>query len=179
MLIIANKKISEDDIDGLQETLGINLPNELKNFLLKYNGGETPNTSIDYNGISSDIKAFYGIGDVYYSFNDVSIDDNQGSYLPIALDSFGNYFLIDLNNGHILFDDHENNSMKEITMSLKELIDHSISSGNIDDKKKTVSEREKEMIARGKGNHITDELKHLWKEEYDKYKNAELVKVEL
>ena len=101
-----------------------NMPDEMVKFLEKYNGGETPETHFDINGISTDIVGFYGIGSVKYSFSSIKkiyIDDEE--YLPIAFDSFGNSIAISMSKGSIVFIDHEQSSaIKKIADSLPEFI---------------------------------------------------------
>ena len=42
------------------------LPNRYKLFLIKYNGGDTPETKFKSGKVSSDVRFFYGLGDVEY-----------------------------------------------------------------------------------------------------------------
>ena len=148
-----------------------NLPNELVRFLEKYNGGETPETKFSINGVSSDIVAFYGIGDVKYSYRDVDMIELQSSkYLPIAFDSFGNQIVISLKSGSIFFYDHERSKLsKELAPNLSAFLSQ-VESQEINPKHtKSISEREQELINRGRGGNITDALRKLWKKEIDKY----------
>lgn len=150
-----------------------NMPDEMVKFLKKYNGGETPETHFDINGISTDIVGFYGIGSVKYSFSSVKeiyIDGEE--YLPIAFDSFGNSIAISMSNGSIVFIDHEQSSaIKKIADSLPEFISK-VKSDPISPKHtKSVQERERDLISRGRGQIITDELRALWQNEIEKYSN--------
>lgn len=152
------------------------MPDEMVKFLEKYNGGETPATHFDINGVSTDIVGFYGIGNVKYSFDSITgihIDDEE--YLPIAFDSFGNYIAISSSNGAIVFVDHEQSSaLKKLTDSLSEFISKVKSDPINPIKIKTIEERERDMINRGRGQLITDELRALWQKEIDKYSNLNL-----
>ncbi len=49
----------------------LRLPDPYRRFLLKYNGGETPNTDFSIGGVSSDLRALYGLGgaDPRYCFH--------------------------------------------------------------------------------------------------------------
>ena len=60
----------EEHIAQLEKQYNIVLPEEYKRFLLKYNGGETPETKFRLNKVNSDITAFYGLGnaDKIYNF---------------------------------------------------------------------------------------------------------------
>lgn len=148
-----------------------NMPEDLKIFLEKYNGGETPETSFSINGISSNIVAFYGVGDVKYSYSNLDLAEFSNSdYLPVAFDSFGNQMVISLRDGSISFSDHEkNNLMTKIADSLKQFFSL-VNSKEIEPKHlKPVAQREAELISRGRGNNISDTLRELWQKEIDKY----------
>ena len=77
--------------------------------------------------------------------------------------------MIDLSDGVIAFKNHENGQCKELATSLKEFLDecmsHSINKSTI----KSVEEREKDLIARGHGDIITDALRDMWRVEINKY----------
>ena len=147
------------------------LPEDFVAFLEKYNGGDTPETSFSVGKISSDIVAFYGVGDVKYSYSSITPFEVDGfHFLPIAFDSFGNQIAINLENGIIAFLDHEKGGTPvALTNSFKNFLSF-VESKPIDPKHtKPVAEREKEMIARGKGANISDSLRALWQNEIDKY----------
>lgn len=61
--------------------------------------------------MSSDVKAFYGVGkNLEYSLDKVQVIDKNGNiYLPIAVDSFGNNFIVDIIGNTGFFVDHEKN----------------------------------------------------------------------
>ncbi len=147
------------------------VPEELISFLEKYNGGETPETSFSIGGESSDIVAFYGVGDVKYSYANVKPIKCPGqTFLPIAFDSFGNQIVISLENGQIGFMDHEKGEIPTIiARSFSDFL-KSVTSKPIDSKHlKPIEEREKELIARGKSANISDTLRTLWQDEIDRY----------
>lgn len=143
-------------------------PDALVAFLEKYNGGETPKTRFSIGGISSDIVAFYGVGNVKYSCRDFKPIDDE--FWPIAFDSFGNQVVISLKNGGIGFMDHETGTRpRMIASDFKTFIDR-VQSDEIDPKHmKSLEERERDLIQRGKGANISDELRALWQKEIDKY----------
>ena len=147
------------------------LPKELVRFLEKYNGGETPETQFDIDGVSSDIVAFYGIGNVKYSYHDVNIIKMQsGKYLPIAFDSFGNQIVVSLKSGSVFFHDHESGKLsKELAPNLSDFLIKTKSQEINPKHTKSISEREQELINRGRGGIITDALRAMWQNEIDKY----------
>lgn len=157
-----------------------NIPKELKAFLEKYNGGETPETTFSSGTIRSDIVGFYGVGNVKYSYNDIhEIQDDDISYLPIAFDSFGNQIAVSKEDGDIIFWDHEKGKISGvIANSFKEFLNCTeskpISPGHL----KSIEQRENELISRGKGSNITEALRDLWRNEIDKYSNMHQEPVE-
>ena len=158
-----------------------NIPEELLVFFEKYNGGETPETSFSNGQISSDIVGFYGWGDVKYSYNNINTMNIAGTtYLPIAFDTFGNQIVVSFDDGKIFFADHEKeNSIITVAQNFKEFLSYT-SSDIINSKHlKSVEEREKELIGRGKSSNISDDLRDLWRKEIEKYSklNQELVEI--
>ena len=56
------------------------------------NGGHTPKTKFKVRGISSDLRDFFGVGDVALSLNKLKLGEYlKGNLFPIDCDSFGNY----------------------------------------------------------------------------------------
>ncbi|WP_276501883.1 SMI1/KNR4 family protein [Terrimonas pollutisoli] len=90
------------------------LPDDYKNFLLKYNGGE-PKPAIEPT-IKSDVQWIYGmVSEPYFASLFQHLDTFQGRlpswYIPIANDSGGNLYVMSLyeeNHGVIAFWSHEN-----------------------------------------------------------------------
>lgn len=157
------------------------LPQDLATFLEKYNGGETPETFFSTGSVGSDIVAFYGVGNVKYSYDNVSIINiDNTAFLPIAFDSFGNHIVISLNDGTICFLDHEKEQEPVvIAENLKKFL-NCVKSKPIDPKHiKPISQREKELTERGKADNISDELRKLWQAEIDKYTNLKQEPVEI
>ena len=61
--------------DMIESEYSISLPDEYKLFLNKYNGGYTPKTKFKIGRISSDIKGFYGVGNVKLSLSNLNVKD--------------------------------------------------------------------------------------------------------
>lgn len=170
MLISKSPKgATSEQLAVFSDKLGVELPKQLELFLEKYNGGETPATSFACNGISSDIVAFYGLGDVKYPFRNNTIVCLK--YLPIAKDSFGNHILIDLISGAVSFQDHENDLITILTKDLRTFFDLCKSEEINPASQKSIEEREQDLIRRGRGHIITDDLRRMWQVEIDKYSN--------
>ena len=75
----------ETKIKEFETAKGIKIPEQLKMFLLKYNGGETPETSFSCGEESSDVAAFYGMGNVKYSYDSIEILERGKSNLNFFL----------------------------------------------------------------------------------------------
>lgn len=158
----------------------LKLPDQYKTFLIKYNGGETPNTSFDTGDEASDLKGFYGLGDNKYSLDKVALKASEGeNYLPIALDSFGNDILINIKMGSIYFHNHENGKMIKITEDFGDFINICKSEPVKKSAVKSIEEREKDLIKKGRGSVITDALREMWRQEIKKYSTLELEEVVL
>ena len=67
----------EEKITDLECQYKIVLPDQYKQFLYKYNGGETPETSFRLARVSSDVCGFFGLGvsNLYYQFEHYFDDD--------------------------------------------------------------------------------------------------------
>lgn len=165
-----------DRIEEMEKKYNITLPDQYRNFLCKYNGGYTPKTKFKVGKISSDIRGFYGIGNEKLSFNTVNLKEwIDKSLMPIAVDSFGNYLVIGLDNnsaGKIFFCDHElGNEVKCIAENLKSFLKYCKSEKISDASRLSIKEREEALIAKGRGSVITDALRQMWQAEIDKYTN--------
>ena len=111
MLISKYGNGSEELVREFEGKYGIVLDEEYCKFLVKYNGGVTPNTHVGIRGCSTDLRYLYGIN------TEESIEDHlqipvweNKQYLPIGTDFFGNYFVIGLsdeNKGKVFFCNHE------------------------------------------------------------------------
>lgn len=157
------------------------MPAEMVSFLEKYNGGETPETSFSIGEVKSDIVAFYGVGDVKYSYSGVQTIGFSGRcFLPIAFDSFGNQIVISLDNGNICFANHELKQPPIILAKSLKMFLNEVDSKPIDPKHlKSIEDREKELISRGKAANISDALRELWQKEIDKYVGIHQENVEI
>ncbi len=168
---------AEAKIVELENKFNISLPTQYRKFLCKYNGGDTPKTEYKAGRESSDLRAFYGFGEVRYSIDklvDLPEWINNGIF-PIACDSFGNYIAIGVNEdtyGKIYFADHEAGFEKSaIAGDFKEFTSKCKSRKISPDARATIEEREADLISRGRGHVIDDMLRQMWQEEIDKYGN--------
>ena len=161
----------------LEQWFHIIFPEQYKIFLQKYNGGDTPNTTYKAGRSSSDLQGFYGFGEVRYSFDNLTNLQEwiNANLFPIACDSFGNYIAIGIitsNFGQIFFINHEKNfSATQIAKDLKEFAKKCKSQPINELARRPIKEREADLIARGRGHIITDDLRKMWQDEIDKYGN--------
>lgn len=162
----------EEKIIDIERRYEIILPTQYKNFLHKYNGGYTPKTKFKVGKISSDLRGFFGIGDVKLSLDNVELEEwLEKNIFPIACDSFGNYLVIGLSNddaGKIYFCDHEKGN-EYLTENLKDFFECCKSEKISDASRRSIKEREEALIAKGRGKIITDDLRKMWQAEIDKY----------
>ena len=192
--------IAKFDTKGIEEKIlefesryNIRLSEQYRSFLLKYNGGITPETEFKYKKTSSDIRAFYGIGQNinYYSFDNVFENVLKDilplttfielHILPIAEDSWGNYITIgigDENRGKVYFCDHEKGmKIKLLTETFSEFLQKCKSNEFEPSSVLSPEEWENKMIADGKEAFITDFTRKIVTETYNLYHGIHLEEV--
>ena len=167
----------EKMIKHFEEEYKISLPLQYRTFLKKYNGGDTPKTSLKIKRFYTDIAEFYGIGDAESRIEDIAWleDFLEKKWLPIASNCWGDYIAIRIRSeeeGKIYFLDQERGYRKKfLADDLKQFIDY-CKSGEIDPGVYlTVEERETDLLANGMGEYITEELKKVWQAEIDRFKD--------
>lgn len=165
----------EEKIQRLESRCAIVLPESYRKFLSRYNGGLTPETFFRVQRVSSDVRAFYGLGDVEYSLDSLDLEEwIHRNFFPIACDSFGNDIMLGLagdSAGAVFFWDHELGSAKKLTPDLKSFVKACRSEKISPYATKPIAEREADLIARGRGHVITESLKRAWQEEIDRFSN--------
>jgi cell wall assembly regulator SMI1 len=122
------KKITEKNIAKIEKKYNVSFPQEYKDFLLKYNGGECEPNGFVFNENSEDsdseVRSFFAIGgidgdyDLEENINIYTIEEKRlpNLYIPIAEDDLGNLVCISCNEtdyGFIYFWDHENENESE------------------------------------------------------------------
>lgn len=179
----------EEHIATFEKQHDISLPEEYKKFLLTYNGGMTPKTKFKINRVSSDVRAFYGLGNADKNYNFQQLINNmniledylEDDMLPIATTVFGDYITIGIGkaeNGSIFFKYHDRgNQYLKLTDTLCEFASKCKSEkiGHI----RSIEERKQDLIERGKGENITEGIIKLWQAEIDKYANIHQEEFEL
>lgn len=93
------------DIEALaaafEKRHNLHLPDQYRRFLLKYNGGETPNTDFSIGEVSSDLRALYGLGsaDPHYRFDKLGQRLSgflKEGMLPIGENAWGDLIVLKL-----------------------------------------------------------------------------------
>lgn len=170
----------EKEIEDFEYKYSFEFPDMYKDFLLKYNGGKTPKSEFKINKISSDIRAFYGLGnaDKYYHYDtlvkiNMFNDWLEEQVIPIATNVFGDYIMIGIgseNNGKIFFCYHDRpNKPIELTKNFKEFLER-CKSKKIDHIQ-TVEERMQKLIKNGNEKNITPALIKIWEDQINEYAN--------
>lgn len=176
MLISKYGNGSIEQVEEFEKKYGISLDDYYRKFLIKYNGGDTPNTIFKKGKISETVRYLYGLNvEQNIEKNMKYYDWNKEESIPIGIDNFGNYYSIGIsvnNNGIIYFCDHEKGFKKSKITDTFQVFIESLHSEIISElARSTVEEREARLIANGKAHNITDGLRNLWRKEYEKYKD--------
>lgn len=176
MLIVRN---SLDNLHKLVKDFeaksGFVLPRNYKNFLLKYNGGQTPKTSFYHQDIGYDLRYFCGLGEKVPTNEQVRVSvvvDKK--YIIFAEDSYGNQYAFSAGKikDSVYFLNHEKENIVEvIAESFLDFIEHCVSQPVEEAARRTPEQREIIMKQNGKGDRITDALRQMWKAEYEKNKD--------
>ena len=176
MLIAKYGNGSIEQVEEFERKYEINLDEYYRKFLIKYNGGETPNTIFKKGKVSETVRYLYGLNvEQSIEKNMIYFDWKKNNSIPIGVDNFGNYFYIGIsanNNSIVYFCDHER-GFKNIKISdtFQGFVEATHSEMISDFAKSTIEEREARLIANGKERNITDGLRNLWRKEYEKYKD--------
>ena len=175
-----DNKESDINVEQLENTYDMVLPDEYKKFLIKYNGGKTPETKFKINGVSSDIQGFFGLGNAEESYHFDRFENSaqiqewlKYEMFPIAFNVFGDYIMIGVNGRSskgIYFCYHDKPSKYiELAEDFVTFIEKCKSKkiGYI----RSIEERRNDMIKLGKGYKITPEKIAGWQAEIDEYAN--------
>ncbi|MBK9259821.1 MAG: SMI1/KNR4 family protein [Polyangiaceae bacterium] len=107
-IVESGRKLSVDDLARVEQSIGRPLPEQYGAFLLAHNGGRPRPNLIDIHGADfkgTDISVFHGIDDSTESCDllwnlEVLEGCKDNKLLPIACDSGGNIFMLDLSKEH-------------------------------------------------------------------------------
>jgi cell wall assembly regulator SMI1 len=177
MLLISKNDTAgvAERIDELEARYRIELPEDYKRFLLKYNGGETPCTTMRSGRSTTRIQHFFAVTDAaaygicYYEANRYLEDRYlEKGVFPIADDSFGNTISIDITDegkGTVYFMDHERgNRRTKVADTFVKFLNKCTSEVLV---MPTIEERTEAFRKRGK--EVDDGWIRTWQEEIDRY----------
>lgn len=124
--IKGNRKVQEKQIVVFEKEIGYKLPKAYREFLLVHNGG-VPNPDIfktKNNKYESDVRAFFSLSINEDSFNlrhhYILLQDRlHKSSLAIGYTSAGDFIILKLTSGQVLFFDHEIENLFLISYSFK------------------------------------------------------------
>lgn len=155
-----------------------NSQSNIRIFFCAIMGGYTPKTEFKENGISSDVRGFYGVGAVDLSVSQEMISSwIYQKLFPIACDTFGNYILLCITGteyGNIFFCDHEKGmNLSLIAKDFPSFVRACKSDKIPEAALRSIEERKAALIERGRGHIITPALIEMWQKELDKYSNMQ------
>lgn len=177
MLISKYGNVDEKILNEFFDKREVVLPELYRKFLIKYNGGETPNTYFTNDIVNTDVRAFYGVKvNGEYDFYKSCKKSKWKKYLKdgmlqIAVNCFGDDILLCVmgkNQGKVYFKYHDEPKDYELMAnSFIEFINNCESEqiGHI----KTIEERKQMLIQSGMGSRINEFMIEGWKEEIDRF----------
>lgn len=119
---LKDQKVFED----IEKKKNIEFPDDLKQFIIDYNGASPRQRKIDINGrqrIYNNTLSFNENENEATTYNDFD-GIIEGDYIPFAMDPFGNAYLYSLSNKKVAFYDHEEDDIEESDFSLHDLIEN-------------------------------------------------------
>lgn len=166
-----------NQLNKIAEKDGLVFEADYINFMKKYNGGDTPKTTVKVGRKKEIIRAFYGfsVKKEFYSIEimlDLEIVETllKKKMFPIATNEYGDFFTIDCSSemSGVYFIRHDNigcqikiaDSFKKFIMSCK-----SEKIGHI----RTIEERKRDMISLGLEDKISEISIRNWQKEIDRY----------
>ena len=179
---------TREDVAEFERSYNVQFPPDYQEFLVKYNGGITPNSYCQISRkIVSVVTVFYGIGDVRFSVQKEEFGEGtefpkilKRGLFPVGEDIFGNIFLLRIHNkpGEVYFYTpefcpFEENPTYLIADSFTAFLQKCWSGEfRMDRALRSIKEREQLMFAMGKKENISDELKKNWQDEIDIFTGA-------
>ena len=163
-------------VEEFENENGIEFDEQYRLFLVNYNGGDTPKTTVRIKGISSDLRCLFGMNAKNDIENHMQLSELKNKHcIPIGEDSYGNYYIIGItgdNKGVVYFSNHEKGfELIGIAASFSEFLAICKSDPINPRSQRSPEEREAELIANGKADNITEGIREMRKQEYEKYKN--------
>ena len=114
-----------DVFDKLKTHYGIDIPNELKSFIVEANASYPEKNLIMINGVERVFEAVLSYNEdetEAVSVFDLIKNDEFKNTIPFGLDPFGNIFCYSLKENKVYFYDHEESNFEETNYSLPQFI---------------------------------------------------------
>ena len=179
-------QITEPDLSSYEAEHHVAFPEEYRSFLIKYNGGETPETNFKAVGVSSDLRSLYGFIKTECGLelqpNVFWLDEYlKDRMFPIGDNCFGDNLFVCIQGqgaGAIFFRYHDRPKRYiKVADTFKEFVPKCKS------KKlkpcRTIEERIAGRKAAGIFEPVPDIALRTWQEEIDRYQRTHQEKVEL
>lgn len=118
-----------DSIESFEKEYGINLPEELKGYIIQYNGG-SPNLDVlkTAKGKEVQIKLLlsYNKDDIETIYKCINYfkDNYNNQLLPFASEDSGDYFCINIKTKEVILWHHEGDVIETVSSSLEEFFDN-------------------------------------------------------
>ena len=105
-------QVDETSISNFEKKFEVVIPVEYRNFLLETNGGQPEQSIVSVKGLkggTTDLKLFLALTlaqetySLEWSMESIREWGSPSHFVPIAIDSGGNYFLINTKNGTISY----------------------------------------------------------------------------
>ena len=114
--------IDQDIFREISIQYGMEFPVDLKEFIIHNNAASPVKNGIDIRGtekVYSETLSFNKIESDATTFSEINNTFSNRSYIPFAIDPFGNIFCYSLKTGFISFYDHEEDTIMDTNMNLK------------------------------------------------------------
>lgn len=172
------KKDITKQLEKFEVELGAKLPEQYRNFLLDYNGGELWKGRFDLHGVTTDIRYFFGFVKTtdFSSLNNKYHKATQKEFLTdksvvaIAESSGGDFVAIGINDlaGIVFFCDHDYNyQITKVSDVFKEFIENVHSEIISKDTLEHPDDKIKRMIAKNGGSEDEYPVEIYWKQYND------------
>ena len=117
---------SKNVFDEISEKYDIDIPEELREFIIENNAASPDANCVNINGVErvySETLSFNMEETEATTFVSVMSAINDQNYIPFALDPFGNVFCYSVEDKTISFYDHESDAIEDTNVSLTDFLD--------------------------------------------------------
>ena len=109
---------SQSEVKAIEDHIGTSLPREYRSFLADYDGAEPETNVVSISEKNaSGVNRFIPARDILRERE--GIENIPPRAIPMAWDGCGNYFILDITTGEVLFWDHETADLTRIAESFE------------------------------------------------------------